>query len=243
MTPSSSTRLLVKTTSALSSPPLSLRSIQQSTRAFSQTCRRHQDDGQPPPPRPAPRLSLLSRLSPSIAPRATERTQGSGSMADITKVLASNTLSRAMNQSDPNSIMGQDEDDAKEDWGPGHEPFHFHIFSHKHNTHITVTKPNRCAIVSMSAGQIGFKKSKRGSYDAAYQLAAYVLDKLNQGGWHRKIQSLEVVLRGFGLGREAVTKVLLGNEGKLLRPHIVKVADATRLKFGGTRGSNPRRLG
>jgi small subunit ribosomal protein S11 len=95
----------------------------------------------------------------------------------------------------------------------------------------------------MSAGNIGFKKGKRGTYDAAYQLCAYVLDKLNQGGWHRKITALEVVLRGFGVGREAATKVLLGNEGRLLRPHITKVSDSTRLKFGGTRSPKPRRLG
>lgn len=144
-----------------------------------------------------------------------------------------------MNQ---DSILG-DAEPQGENWGPSHEPFHFHIYSHKHNTHITVTKPNRDAILSMSTGNIGFKKAKRGSYDAAYQLCAYVLDKLNQGGWHRKITSLEVVLRGFGLGREAATKVLLGNEGRLLRPNIKRVSDSSRLKFGGTRSRKPKRLG
>ena len=129
------------------------------------------------------------------------------------------------------------------DLGPLTEPFHFHIYSHKHNTHVTVTKPNRGAILSMSTGNIGFRKSKRGSYDAAYQLTAYVMDKLNQGGWHKIIRRMEVVLRGFGSGREAATKVLLGAEGKMIRHTIVKVSDATRLKFGGTRSPNPRRLG
>ena len=131
--------------------------------------------------------------------------------------------------------------DEKDPWGG--EPFHFHIYSHKHNTHVTVTKPNRGAILSMSTGNIGFRKSKRGSYDAAYQLTAYVMDKLNQGGWHKIIRRMEVVLRGFGSGREAATKVLLGAEGKMIRHTIVKVSDATRLKFGGTRSPNPRRLG
>jgi len=123
------------------------------------------------------------------------------------------------------------------------EPYHFNIYSHKHNTHITVTKPNRDAIISMSCGNLGFKKSQRKHYDSAYQLGAYVIDRLQQQGWHNKITSLEVVLRGFGPGREAVTKVLLGNEGKLLRAAIVRVADSTRLKFGGTRSKKPRRLG
>lgn len=57
------------------------------------------------------------------------------------------------------------------------------------------------------------------------------------------IVTLEVVLRGFGQGREAVTKALLGSEGRLLRGRVVKVSDGTRLKFGGTRSQNPRRLG
>lgn len=123
------------------------------------------------------------------------------------------------------------------------EPYHFHIYSHRHNCHVTVTKPNRDTIVSLSCGNLGFKKSQRKTYDSAYQLGAYVVDKLHQAGWHNKIKKMEVSLRGFGQGREAVTKVLLGTEGRLLRDKIVKVSDSTRLKFGGTRSKRPRRLG
>jgi small subunit ribosomal protein S11 len=123
------------------------------------------------------------------------------------------------------------------------QPYHFHVYAHRHNCHITVTKPNRDAIISVSCGNLGFKKSQRKHYDSAYQLGAYVIDKLHQGGWHKKIKQMEVVLRGFGQGREAVTKVLLGTQGKMLRNSIVRVADATRLKFGGTRSPKPRRLG
>lgn len=123
------------------------------------------------------------------------------------------------------------------------EPFHFHVYSHKHNTHVTVTRPNRNPIISLSSGNLGFKHANRGQYDSAYQLGAYTIDKLQQAGWHAKIHKLEVVLRGFGPGREAVTKVLLSNEGRLLRDKIVKVSDSTRLKFGGSRSKKPRRLG
>ena len=131
----------------------------------------------------------------------------------------------------------------KEDEVDADEPYHFHIFSHKHNTHITVTKPNRDAIISLSCGNLGFRKSNRKSYDAAYQLGAYVMDRLNQKGIVERINRLEVILRGFGAGREAVIKVLMGNEGKSLRPKIVRVSDSTRIKFGGTRSKKPRRLG
>ncbi|KAF2970639.1 hypothetical protein GQX73_g2944 [Xylaria multiplex] len=238
MTPST-TRLLARTTSKFSS--LYHRPDQQCIRAFSRTCLRQQDE-KPPAPTPSllTKLALDSRLRPGQAQKNTAQSN----MSDIKNILAQNTISRVLGQtsSSSESILSGPSGDT-EDLGPAHEPFHFHIYAHKHNTHITVTKPNRGAIVSLSAGNIGFKKSKRGSYDAAFQLCAYVLDKLNQGGWHRKITALEVVLRGFGAGREAATKVLLGNEGRLLRPLIKRVSDSTRLKFGGTRSPRPRRLG
>lgn len=64
-----------------------------------------------------------------------------------------------------------------------------------------------------------------------------------QQGLLKEILTLEVVLRDFGPGREALTKVLLGSEGRLLRGRVVRVADATRVKFGGTRSEKRRRLG
>lgn len=57
------------------------------------------------------------------------------------------------------------------------------------------------------------------------------------------IKNMEVILRGFGKGREAVVKAIMGNEGRVLRDKIIRVSDATRLKFGGTRSPKPRRLG
>lgn len=143
---------------------------------------------------------------------------------------------------DPETDDLESDDPAKEDdFSKWPEPFHFHVYSHRHNTHVTVTRPNRNPIISLSAGNLGFKHASRGAYDSAYQLGAYTIDKLQQAGWHMKIHKMEVVLRGFGPGREAVTKVLLSNEGKLLREKIVKVSDSTRLKFGGARSKKPKR--
>ncbi|KAI9829126.1 MAG: hypothetical protein M1832_000149 [Thelocarpon impressellum] len=122
-------------------------------------------------------------------------------------------------------------------------PHHLHVYATKHNTHITLTKPNRDAIISVAAGNIGFRKSARGSYDAAYQLAAYVMNRIQEQGLLAEILKLELVLRGFGSGRDAVTKALMGSEGRNLRGKVVRVTDATRLKFGGTRSKKPRRLG
>lgn len=57
------------------------------------------------------------------------------------------------------------------------------------------------------------------------------------------IRQLEIVLRDFGPGREAVTKILMGAEAKVLRSRVTRVMDGTRLKFGGSRSPKPRRLG
>ena len=122
------------------------------------------------------------------------------------------------------------------------EPHHLHVYATKHNTHITVTRPNRDPIISMSAGNIGFKHSQRKHYDTAFQLASYVFGRMRDTGLLPQIKKLEVVLRGFGNGREAVTKAILGVEGMPFRNKIVRVTDATRLKFGGTRSPRAKRL-
>lgn len=133
------------------------------------------------------------------------------------------------------TVSPQKEDDL--------EPYHLHVYSHKHNTHVTCTKPNREPIISMSCGNIGYKKSRRGTFDSAYSLTKYVLERLVHTGWPPKIHRLELVMRGFGQGRDAAMKVLMSPEGKILRDKIVRVADSTRIKFGGTRSKAPRRLG
>lgn len=126
----------------------------------------------------------------------------------------------------------------------GDPSYHFHVYSHKHNCHITLTKPDRNPLISVSTGNLGFKKSGRGTYDAAYQLAAYVLNRMNEDPkLMGDMKSVELILRGFGPGREAVTKAILGTEGVNLNKKITRVMDSTRLKFGGVRSPRPRRLG
>jgi len=136
--------------------------------------------------------------------------------------------------------------------------YRLHVYATKHNTHMTLTapvphkepsdnpyrapEPNK-VVLSLAAGNIGFRKAGRGSYDAAFQLTAFVTKQIKERGLLRDIERLEVVLRGFGAGREAVTKALLGVEGKNIRSKITSVVDSTRLKFGGPRSPKPRRLG
>lgn len=147
------------------------------------------------------------------------------------------------------------------------KPHRLYVYATKHNTHLTFVQPPTPAsktassgisstnasaadqkkiidvLLSLSTGNLGFRKAGRGSYDAAYQLAAFTLKQMKEKGMTHQMQRLEVVMRGFGAGREAVTKVLLGSEGAGVRDKITAVVDATRLKIGGTRSPRPRRLG
>jgi len=142
------------------------------------------------------------------------------------------------------------------------EPPHlFSVFATRHNTHINASywkipteeekrklpphmhKGYYKVSMSLSAGNLGFRHSARKHYDSAFQVASVVLTRMAERGLNQGMKKLEVHLRGFGAGREAVTKALLGSEGRYVRDKIVKVADNTRLKFGGTRSRKPRRLG
>jgi len=218
------------------------------TRAFSRT---------PPPPADSDASGkqisdLLDRLS-SAKGAPVPRSGGSSRMGDLAQALntgreqqrIADTFSRARNRAiDTSALDGPSGLDAmKEEATDAMGEYHLNVYGHKHNTYITVSKPNRDVILSLSTGNLGFKKAKRHGFDAAYQLGAYVMDRLIHQGWHRKIKNLEVVMRGYGPGREAVTKILLGSEGRLFRGAIRKVADNTKLKFGGTRSKKPRRLG
>ncbi|KAF2145354.1 uncharacterized protein K452DRAFT_283713 [Aplosporella prunicola CBS 121167] len=123
------------------------------------------------------------------------------------------------------------------------EPHHLNIVTHRHNTHITLTKPNKDPMLSVSTGNIGFRKQHRGTYDAAYQLGAFVMSTIQERGWLMDIKQVELIFKGFGEGREAVRKVILGIEGYNIRNRIIRVTDDTKLKFGGARAKKPRRLG
>ena len=249
------------------------------TKAFSTTTRKLADFESQTPPRQPQRSSNLSDLFSDIQ----ERVPGRGRPANPPSLTAAfgrlqrNTATPYRNVRDrttglsnlvappvPSASFGAIPLNSL--LGPPPEPHHFHIYCTKHNTHITLTRPNREPILSFSSGNIGFRKAQRGSYDAGFQLAAYVMKMIQDRGLLRlpsansispddigtmasgkgqegAIQRLEVVIRGFGKGREAVVKALLGNEGRILRNRVVRISDATRLKFGGTRSPNPRRLG
>lgn len=212
------------------------------SRAFTQgRALRDEADSSKPPARPRSESLLDSIYGSSQGSNASPKP--SDAMANLSQSMVFQSLGKS--SIDTSALLGgapgqrtvspQKEDDL--------EPYHLHVYSHKHNTHVTCTKPNREPIISMSCGNIGYKKSRRGTFDSAYSLTKYVLERLVHTGWPPKIHRLELVMRGFGQGRDAAMKVLMSPEGKILRDKIVRVADSTRIKFGGTRSKAPRRLG
>ncbi|KAF1941844.1 mitochondrial ribosomal protein-like protein subunit S18 [Clathrospora elynae] len=191
----------------------------------------------------SPRPFSATARTPNASP--TDRTKPPQTMDDLLSNVDQN-----FNRTGPDSysslIPGQSPSSfrnlAPKDWEED-DKHKLHIYAHKHNTHLTLSRPNRDPLISVSCGNIGFRKAGRGTYDAGYQLAAFVMSRILDKGLLPQIQKLELVYRGFGPGREAVTKAILGAEGKRIRGLIVKLSDSTRLKFGGTRSKKPRRLG
>ncbi|QBM90657.1 small subunit ribosomal protein S11 [Metschnikowia aff. pulcherrima] len=93
-----------------------------------------------------------------------------------------------------------------------------------------------------SAGMLGFRKSNRAEYEAAYQVSTRLFKDIEEKNLLAPNDKVEVVLKDFGKGREAFSSALQGKEGAFIRPHIVRVTDNTKLKFGGARSKKLRRL-
>ena len=205
------------------------------------------DASRPPPRRPSNIFKPANPLAPSPSqiqsPSSTSRTAQS-EIAALLESVNAEALTR------PNAGVSPD------------EPYHLNVMATKHNTHITFTGPSRDTILSFACGNIGLRKAQRGTFDAAYQLATFAMRKMAMHQWRsggkkmvknemktlRNVGTkdsgvgIEVVLRGYGAGREAFQKALLGTEGQMIKPMVVRVTDATRLKFGGTRSPAVRRL-
>ncbi|GAA5929374.1 hypothetical protein JCM3775_002324 [Rhodotorula graminis] len=108
-------------------------------------------------------------------------------------------------------------------------------------------------IAWVSAGNAGYKGAARGTYDAAVEVALRMFRKIQDlveppvlaGGQRVKAAGpppteLEVVWKGFGQGRDAVFRTLMGAEGDNVRGLVRRVTDATPLKVGGTRPKKRR---
>ncbi|ODQ64681.1 translational machinery component, partial [Nadsonia fulvescens var. elongata DSM 6958] len=94
--------------------------------------------------------------------------------------------------------------------------------------------------IHCSSGRLGFKGTQQHEYEAGFQVSSRVFSLMEQKGLldHK----IEIVLRGFGKGRQAFETALLGKEGTKLRPLIERITDGTKEKFGGTKSPSHRRV-
>jgi small subunit ribosomal protein S11 len=101
--------------------------------------------------------------------------------------------------------------------------------------------PQGRIVAWFSGGSCGFKKVNRSGYEAGYQCAVRMFKKLQE---ITRVETFEVdlFLKGFGQGREALQKALLASEGTAVRPLIATITDCTAIKIGGTRAKKMRRL-
>lgn len=96
--------------------------------------------------------------------------------------------------------------------------------------------------IHLSAGMLGFRKSHRADNEAGYQVSTKMFKMIEEKKLLAPNDKIEVVMSNFGKGRDAFITALNGKEGAFVRPHVVRLTDATKLKFGGVRSKKLRRL-
>ena len=121
------------------------------------------------------------------------------------------------------------------------DTYHLHWKSTRHNTVATLTDGEGHIVSWASGGRCGFKHSRRGEYEAGYQCAVRIFQKIEDLLAQKRFR-LELIYKGFGPGRQALDSALLTTEGENIRPLLSRLTDQTPLKIGGTRAKKARRL-
>lgn len=108
-----------------------------------------------------------------------------------------------------------------------------HIQSTFNNTIITFTDKKGNALAASSAGAVGFRGSKKGTAYASQVAAEKAAEAAkNQYG----LKSVDVFVKGVGLGRDAAIRALGGFEIA-----VESIKDVTGVPHGGVRPKRPRR--
>lgn len=110
---------------------------------------------------------------------------------------------------------------------------HTHIQSTFNNTIITLTDVHGNAISWASAGQLGFKGSRKSTPFAA-QMAAETATK---GAMEHGLRSVEVFVKGPGSGREAAIRAL-----QATGLDVIMIKDVTPIPHNGCRPPKRRRV-
>lgn len=101
------------------------------------------------------------------------------------------------------------------------------------NTIVTVTNEKGDAIAWSSAGNVGFKGTRKATPFAATTAVEEALKKAREGG----VQSVEVFIKGPGVGRDAALRAIRGSGMS-----ISMIADITPIPHNGPRQKKRRRV-
>lgn len=109
-----------------------------------------------------------------------------------------------------------------------------HVQATFNNTIVTFTDPKGGALTHSSAGACGFRGSKKGTAYAAQIAAERAATSVKQ---QYGMTSVDVFVKGIGLGRDAVVRALSG-----LDIHVESITDVTGVPHGGVRPKKARRI-
>lgn len=124
------------------------------------------------------------------------------------------------------------------------KPYKLHALCSGNNAIFTLQDEFGKTRSRISGGMCGgFKNSQRATYEAGYQVAVGMFQKIVKERDVRKVQiEVEIRMKGRGMAREALLKALTTPEGEKIRDWIVRLTDVTPIKIGGTRAKKARRL-
>ena len=108
-----------------------------------------------------------------------------------------------------------------------------HIASSFNNTMVTLTDPNGNVISWSSAGQLGFKGSRKSTPFAAQEAAQEAAAKAKEHG----LKCVEVFVKGPGSGREAAIRSLQASGLE-----VTMIKDVTPIPHNGCRPPKRRRV-
>ena len=110
---------------------------------------------------------------------------------------------------------------------------HAHIKSTFNNTIVSITDPTGAVIAWASAGQVGFKGSRKSTPFAAQVTA----DSAARKGMEQGLQKVDVYVKGSGSGRETAIRSL-----QAAGLEVISVRDVTPQAHNGCRPRKRRRV-
>ncbi len=109
-----------------------------------------------------------------------------------------------------------------------------YINSHFNNTLMSFTDANGNVLCWTSAGNCGFKNTKKATPYAGAKTAEVLLEKIKA---NFDVNEIKIVVKGIGPGRESALRALF-NSGL----NITEIEDRTPIPFGGPTPPKPRRV-